>query len=429
MKKTFVILKREYLSRVKTRGFIIATLLMPVLIVFMTTFPAFFAKLNVEKPKRIAVVDLTGRIFVPFSAALMDARRNEKGEPLYKPRQISIDQRNLEQTKSEIIPLIQNGTFDALVIIPRDVFESNFFELYAKNVGNYAFNTTIERFLSNVITDIRLNESGLDTELIKELSGYSRAMTFNVGDKGETKRESGSARFGVIYFMVFTLYMALIMYGVFVMRGIIQDKTSRVMEVVVSSVRPFQLMTGKVLGIGAMGLTQLAIWAVFSGMASAYGLALVKMFNPSLEDLVMPSITISLLLSFIIYFLMGYFLYATLFAGLASIVNSEDEAQQLQWGIIALLVLSFMLMIVVIRGPDGTAATVLSLFPFFSPILMFARIAMNAAPAWQIIVSMILTMATIVGLMWIVSRIFRVGILMYGKRPTMRELMKWIKFT
>ena len=226
----------------------------------------------------------------------------------------------------------------------------------------------------------------------------------------------------------FSVFQALTLYGSFVMRGIIEDKNSRVIEIVVSSVKPFQLMAGKIIGIGAVSLTQLIIWAVLITLASVYGLFIVKQLNPGISAMPLPSISIWIYLSFMIYFILGYFLYATLYAAIGSMANSESEAQSLQAPVAIFLVISFLLMFTVFENSDGSLATILSLIPFFSPILMFYRVSVHSAPIAQVIISIVFLLATIWGAIWVTGRIFRVGILMYGKRPTLPELMKWIRF-
>ncbi len=428
MDKTLALIKREYIQRVRTKGFLIGTLLLPVFMIVIALLPILFAEMNAEKKKTIAVVDLSGEIAQPFTKSLSSSEKNNLGNSVYRVENIAINANELEEKKEELNKNVQDGRLDAFLIIPADIFESNNFEIYEKNVSNFDFNAKMQRYISATVTRLRLVDSGLDADLVKKLSRRAEVKTFKVGEKG-AKEESGALAFGITYVLVMILYMALVLYGAFVMTSIIEDKTSRVVEVVISSVKPYQFMAGKILGTGAAGLTQFAIWVIVAALASSYGLMLAQQFSPGNTNFLIPSIPAWVYISFLIFFLLGYFLYSTLYAAVGSMVNSTNEAQSLQWPVISLLVLSILFMMGIIRNPDSTLAVVLSLIPFFTPIIMFLRISLGAAPLWQVLLSIIITIGTTAGLVWLTGRIFRVGILMYGKRPTLPEVLKWIKYS
>jgi len=220
---------------------------------------------------------------------------------------------------------------------------------------------------------------------------------------------------------VMVLYVTVLLYGVNVMRSILEEKTSRIMEVMLSTASAKELMAGKILGVGAVGLTQVAIWAgtalVFSAGPLAAGAALLK-----------GVLSIKLLIFFALYFLLGYVLYSTLCAAVGSMVNSEQEAQQLQFLIMMPMILSVIMIMQIFQHPNSPLAFWGSLFPFTAPLVMFTRIAMQEPPMWQIGLSIVLMVATIYGMIWLCGRIYRVGILMYGKKPTLPEIVKWIKY-
>jgi ABC-2 type transport system permease protein len=229
------------------------------------------------------------------------------------------------------------------------------------------------------------------------------------------------AMFVATFGMVMVLYMTVLLYGINVMRSILEEKTSRIMEVMLSTASAKEMMAGKILGVGAVGLTQVGIWAVAAGVYSTAGLV-------ASGNLLKGVITIKLLLSFGVFFLLGYVLYSALCAAVGAMVNSEQEAQQLQFLVMMPMILSVFVIVNIFQHPSSSLAFWGSMFPFTAPLVMFARIAMQTPPWWQITISIGLMVATIYGLVLLCGRIYRVGILMYGKKPNLPEIMKWIKY-
>jgi ABC-2 type transport system permease protein len=241
--------------------------------------------------------------------------------------------------------------------------------------------------------------------------------------EGGVKEESGELAFVLSYILVFILYMMLILYGVGVMRGVIEDKSSRVVEILLSSAKPYQIMAGKVLGIGAVGLVQITVWGLCAFLLSTLGAIFAIMARIPL-----PSISGWTIVAFVGFFLIGYMLYASLYAALGSMGNSESDMQSLQFPAIAPLIFSIVVVMAIVKDPNGTMAVVLSMIPFFSPMLMFLRISLHAVPLYQVILCLALCILTIGFMIWFSGRIFRIGILMYGKRPTFPEVLKWIRY-
>ncbi|MGH7811339.1 MAG: ABC transporter permease, partial [Candidatus Binatia bacterium] len=242
-----------------------------------------------------------------------------------------------------------------------------------------------------------------------------------VNERGESER----GRVMLAFTLVMFIYITVLVYGVAVMRGVMEEKQSRIIEVLLASVKPFDLMLGKVIGIGLVGLTQYVFWAIFGVLTSVLPAASAMTFS----GFSLPKISVSLMIFFVVYYLLGYFLYATLYAMVGAIVSNEDDGQQVQWPVSMTFAMSLVVATLVMENPNGTATTILSLIPFFGPSLMFLRIAMGAAPAWQIAVSIALLVVTIIGVIWIAAKIYRVGMLMYGKRPTIPELAKWLRYS
>jgi ABC-2 type transport system permease protein len=428
LKKTFALVKREYLFRVRTKGFLIGTLLMPVFMLVITFLPVLFANANAEKTVRIAVIDFSQKVVAPLTLRLEQTKQGENGESLYKVRSIKISETELTKTQDQLNKEITDGKLDLFVVIPKDVQQTNSIEYYSKNITNFELNEKIHGALSITLNNIRLQQSGLDAELIRTLMKRVDLNTFKVGEKGAT-RQSGGLAFGITYGLVLMLYMALLLYGTFVMTSVIEDKNSRVIEVILSSVKPHEFMAGKIIGTGGAGLTQFFVWIIFAIFSSTFGIYIARQFAPQVSDLPLPEISLWIYVAFMMYFLLGFFLYATLYAMLGSMVNSIQESQNLQWPVMSFLIVGMLMMLGIIKNPDSTLAVVLSLIPFFTPLLMFLRVAVGAAPLWQVILSIIIMSITIWGFVIIAGRIFRVGILMYGKRPTLPEVLRWIKYS
>jgi ABC-2 type transport system permease protein len=238
---------------------------------------------------------------------------------------------------------------------------------------------------------------------------------------GHETRANDKGMFFAILIMVMLLYMAVIFYGVSVMRAVLEEKNSRVMEVLLSSATSTELMAGKLVGVGAVGLTQIGIWIT---MAAVYALPALAA-SASAGEIHIAPLT---LVAFALFFLLGYLLYSSVYAAVGAVITSEQEGQQLQFIILLPLILAVFMMGPVMRAPDSPVAMWTSMVPFFSPILMYVRIAIQPPPAWQIALSLLLLVATIAGILVLCARIYRIGILMYGKRPTLPEIMKWLKY-
>ncbi len=423
MNKSWIIIKREFLTRVKTKGFIIGTFLAPLFMIAVVTLPAMLMIMSPEAETSITVADFTGRLAPVLKADVEESKKDVKDMARYRITEVKADPASLDSLKLRMNKEILRGKNNIFLILPADIFQSNQFELYAQNIGNFQLNQTLNSMVSSVVSKVRLSDSGLDSELIKRLSQRVNAKTFKVAEGG-VKEESGELAFVLSYILVFILYMMLILYGISVMRGVIEDKSSRVVEILLSSAKPYQIMAGKVLGIGAVGLVQITVWGLCIFLLSAVGALFAVVARIPL-----PSVSIWTMVAFIGFFLIGYVLYASLYAALGSMGNTESEMQSLQFPAMAPLVFSIVVMMAIVKNPNGTMAVVLSMIPFFSPMLMFLRISLHAVPLYQVILCLVLCILTIGFMIWFSGRIFRIGILMYGKRPTLPEVLKWIRYS
>jgi ABC-2 type transport system permease protein len=428
MDKMFTVLQREYLSRLKTKGFILGTILTPVLLIAMMVLPGLLIFLKSDNPKRLAVIDQTGVILDSLVVNLNE--KNEAGERLYTFIEHEAAAAEIEAAKKTLAAEVDNGKLDGYIIIPASINEEGSADYYGKSVTNFRENGRIRSVISRAVTERRIQQSGLNSEQVRQLVRRVDLRTFRIAAGGKEEEDRGSTQM-LVWILVMFIYMAMIIYGQIVMRSVIEEKSSRVVESVISSVKPFKLMAGKILGVGALGLTQYSIWALVMGLLSLYGIKMANVFAPKManaSNFTMPAVAPEHLIFFIVFFVLGYFLFAAMYAAVGAMVNSDQEAQQFVFPVIMLVIIPFLTIWHIIGSPNSQMSVILSLVPFFAPITMFARILVQMPPAWQIALCLGLMVATIVGMIWVVGRIYRVGVLMYGKRPTLPEIIKWIKY-
>ena len=420
MDKVFLIIKREYLARVRTKGFILSTILTPLLLASTILIPMLFMDRSSEKNYRLVILDQTNDqpLYTRIEELLKENNKNaddfEVVRETLKPDQVEERKKNLnEDLKAEKIA--------GYVVLPPDFLSSGKMQRRARNVNDFLNNRRIETAFNSAVIEQRMIRAGVNPAQASAINQEVR-VDF-IDEKGE--KESGAAKWGLSFLLAIILYVTILIYGLQVMQGVIEEKQSRIIEVLLSSVKPFQLMLGKVIGIGSVSLTQVTVWALSLALVSAIAAAQALAFG----SFKFPAIPVSLLLFFIIYYILGYFLFATLYAIVGSMVSSQEDGQQAQMPITLLVALPMTLATVIMTKPDSTLSTVLSLIPFFAPILMFMRITVQQPPMWQIVLSIVLMLLTIWGAVWMAAKIYRVGVLMYGKRPSLPELIKWLKYT
>nr|MDP9122241.1 ABC transporter permease [Acidobacteriota bacterium] len=301
----------------------------------------------------------------------------------------------------------------------------NSFEYHAESVSNWLTQAVLERKVSEVVGQWRLREAGFDSTRISALTHHLELQSVHIA-QGGSRKEGGMAGFAVAIVLFLMLYMVLVIYGQQVMQGVIEEKSSRVIEVITSAVNPTELMAGKLGGICLLGLTQLAIWITTLLILTAPGLLASFVALPA--GVSVPSVAPMVVVHFFLLFLLGFFLFATIYAMIGASFNSIQEAQQVAGIAILFVMAPVFFFMPVINDPDSKLAVVSSLIPFFSPLVMMLRIAVKTPPAWQILLAYGLTTATIALMVWLCARIYRVGILMYGKKPTLPEIWRWVRY-
>lgn len=442
MRKFLAVVKREYLQRVRSKMFIAATLLGPLVMSLFGVVPALIFSLNVGDPVKVAVVDQTGKLYSRVHKSIMDeaTELDEPPEPVgdakevngnggergqregdlqqegFELQEVSVAGRSIEQVKSELGEQVRKKEIDGYLLLPPDLLEGATPEFYGSNTGDVFTKRRLEDSLSQAVREERLARANIDVNIVRELSRPVKLHSFKIGDRGE-ERDTG-AGFILVFAAGFVIYLTILMYGQVILGAVIEEKETRIAEILFSSVKPFVLMMGKLIGISLIALTQLGVWGLaFAGfiMFAAQGL--------SVE---IPNIAPVVFVYFALFFLLGYFIYATIYALVGSMVTTAQEGGVLAMPIILLLVIGFYMAFPVISSPDSSFAFWASMFPFFSPITMLVRIVTQTPPFWQIALSLLIGICTVIFLTWLAARIYRVGMLMYGKKATIPEVWRWI---
>lgn len=417
MNKTLKIVRREFVEIVRKKSFLIGLFLVPVFVVASVLVPVLLARVDMGKQKRIAVVDQTGILYQPLEARLDE--RLEDGRPEYLLHEVRPGT-DLETTRRQLTSEINAGTLDAYLVVPSDVFEKGEAGFYGKNVSDIQQVGRLRNALSQIVVAHRLAQRGLDPESVRKWTRRVQLQTLKIV-KGKEKKSGFAREYFTSFAFAMLLYMVTIIYGIMVMRGVLEEKSTRMVEVMLSSVDPLQMMAGKILGIGAASLVQVTVWIGVGLLATAYGR---MAFGPNLPF----AIETDMVVYFGVYFVLGYFLYATLYAIIGAICDTEQDAQHLQILVIVPMILSLLAMTFITRQPGAAPSVVMSLIPFFAPMIMIVRVNVLTPPWIEIAASILILIGTIAGVMWAAARIYRVGILMRGKRATLSEMIRWVRY-
>jgi ABC-2 type transport system permease protein len=432
------ILKREYLTRVKSRGFWIATLLLPLAMAALVVLPSLIA-MRAKATLKLAVVDEIGGVSeglerrlaapAPAPAAGREPTPEEALEaPSRRQRAATFEIERVALAgepaalRARLDRRVLSQEIDAWIWISAAGLADNEVEYHAESVSSFITQSRLESALSQAVATARLEREGFDAAKVAALTHDVELDTIRVAEEG-SRAEAGMAGFFLAYFLFFLLYTVVAIYGQQVMNGVLEEKSSRIVEVLLATVTPAELLLGKLAGIGLAGLTQLAIWLATMALLSTPGLLGAALSG----GFALPTVGGAVVVHFLLLFLLGFFLYAALYAAIGAATNNVQEAQQFAGVVLPFLIAPVLFMMPVINDPDSTLAVVLSLVPPFTPLLMMLRIAVKMPPLWQILAGYVLTALFVAGLVWLCARIYRVGILMYGKKPTFAELARWLR--
>lgn len=434
MRNLKLILKREYLSKVKNKTFIVMTFLSPLIMVGMIALIAYLSMLNSEGQQTIAVYD-QNQSFVKYF------QTNEA------TKFINYSDLSLAAAKDSVIA----NEYDGLLFLP-DLQENkaedieNQIVFFAENAPDNSLLNQLETIISTEITNSRLVASGVN---LQKLADAKTQVSIKIENFSGVRTSKISLYIKMFFGGAagYLLMMFIIIYGNMVMRSVIEEKTNRIVEIIISSVKPIQLMLGKIIGTSLAGITQFLIWVILGGIlmlvfTAVFGLDMGQLqkaqqgtsqivSDGEMQQLLLDIIHLPLLqlvLYFLVYFIGGYFLYSSIYAAIGAAVDNETDTQQFMLPVILPLMLGIYVgFFAVIENPHGTIATIFSMIPLTSPVVMLMRIPFGV-PWWEIVISILILLLSIMGTVWLAAKIYRVGILMYGKKPTYKELYKWLRY-
>jgi ABC-2 type transport system permease protein len=412
MRNVWLIARREYLERVRTRAFLISTLLIPLLMgggIIASVVSTGKAKAG----SHITIVSRDQRLAADLQDELQHGKNSQMTVDVISPGNST--------TKATLDSMLADKQIDGyLWITPADNPDARPSISYTpRSAGDIATRDAITSALRTVLMRERLSHRGMVPRDVDSLMEPVKIDTTQAGKNADT-----TSSFVAIYVLFFLMYMVILLYGMNVARSIIEEKTSRVFEVLLATIKPEEMMAGKVIGVGSVGLTQVVVW-----LFTAVLLTSSSWISAIAGEKVHVSLSPMQIIFFVVYFLLGYLLYSSIAAALGAMVNSEQELQQFNMILVTPLAACMFALAPVVSNPSGVTARVISLIPFCTPLIMYLRISLATPPAWEIALSILLMVLSIYGVLWVASRIYRVGILMYGKRPNLPEILRWLKYS
>ncbi|PEN12244.1 ABC transporter permease [Longibacter salinarum] len=428
MQKILLILRSEFWRRARSKAFILATLLVPVFIVLASILPSVFIYLGEQQSddQTIAVVDETGRLLSALQAEAGDGTRY----------QFTASDAPADSLRDRVL----RGDLDAYLVLPATLLDGEGTPAYfSTESGGMTGPMRLENLIERTVRNTRLTDRNVPDEVRQIMNANLNLSAHTITEEGTEQQSALSGLLGLM--MALAVYIAVFVYGQYVMQGVIEEKSNRVVEVVVSSVKPFELLMGKVLGIGSLGLMQMVVWLVLAGAGLTFGGTILALFLDPADlgvapdassqammeaaGVTLPTVPLSLIFWFIMFFLGGYLLYASLFAAVGSAVEQQQDAQNLLYVVVLPLVIPIIAATYVLQLPNSTMSVVLSHIPFFSPVLMPVRMSATTVPTWEVLIAYALLGATFMVMIWLASRIYRVGIFMYGKAASLSEIARW----
>ena len=477
MNKVWIVIKREYITRVRKRSFVILTLLGPLLLAAIIIAPVYFTSLQEHKVRTIAVIDQTGLYddTLVNTTLLTNLRlKNQKvdiNKAIYRrlpdTKYIKFEFLPSETPIDSIQKNFSKSGYYALLFIPKNLAASNRIQLYSDKDVAINIKMYLSNFFEKELENQKLKARNIDPDILKSVQTKIKIDTIKWTKEGEVKSFASEIAMALSFIAAFLIYFLIFMFSSQVIRGVIEEKTNRIIEIIVSSVRPFQLMTGKILGVALVGLTQFVLWIVltfaitsiagesslFSKKFAQNNQAVTTLLNDttkneSVVDELQPvaeeendmseftnqmSMTLNtidwpvVIISFLVYFFGGYFLYSSLFAAIGAIVDNETDTQQFVLPVTVPMLIAIVMLQSFVSYPDSQVTFWFSMFPFTSPIAMMARIPFGV-PIWEVLVSMAILIITIYFTILFSAKIYRVGIFMYGKKPSYKDVVKWMRY-
>ena len=411
MDKLFLVARWEYMTRIRSKWFIISTVIIPLVLVAFMFLPTLVMQDSGTDTQIVALIDVSGEMSAEFESVIYKQYHLKNGQVKYQI--LVLENKPIEDALTVGQELLNSQTIDALVVLPIDIMEKNHAKYYANFVGNYREQEEIRSVVSSVVLNRRARAAGLNPEIVKQLSRHVDLDLIEIGRDGE--KQSGNELFSFILPVIFVmmLYFAIVMSSQVLMRSVLEERTNRLVEILLSSVNARQLMSGKILGLGLLGLTQLLFYMVCGFAVSQYrGIEIINDVQ---------------ILYFLLYFILGYLFFSGVYAAIGAVFSSEQDAQQAVSIISIISIFPLLMSSYVITNPDSLLTIILSHMPFISPFFMILIIGIKTPPFWHIISTSVLLILYAGFAMIIAGKIFRTAILMTGKRPTLPEIMQWLK--
>lgn len=435
MRKVWAIVRREVVERVRTRAFILSTLLFPLFMGALVVLPGYLMTRSTGT-KRIALVDATGDSLGPqVGRALVAARigKAENAPPRYHVTRFPAVGR-ADAVRDSLVPITglsrkSEGGFDGILVATDSTVTTGRLDYYGDNVASFDEMRDLEQSVRPLVIAKRLESIGVDIGTVTKSVQPLNLVTTKVSN-GRLTSESGRSTFVLAYAMGFILYFALLMFGIQVMTSVIEEKTSRIVEILASSLTPFQMMLGKVFGVGLVALLQLGIWAsiaAFLGSRQASIMQALGAGGGGAPAFSLPAMPLDLMIVFFLYFALGFLLYAGAYAAIGAMCSTPQDAQQLQTPVMMFILAGFVSTFALMRDPNGTAAHVLTFIPMLSPFAVPLRYSIAPLGIPELAASIGVTLAGMLLIVWIASRVYRVGVLSYGKKATFRDMVRWIR--
>jgi ABC-2 type transport system permease protein len=407
LKKIVAIVRWEFVEKVRTKAFLISLVLTPVLIVGFSVVPGLLAMKPDTRVRNIGVIDKTGKVEFGLASVLGKKYKLENGKPNYEVLNIEPGNGDRERANRMVI----SKEIDAYIVIDSSIFTTGKFEYVSENVSNFRETERIQSTVKDVVMAIELEKRGVDPRIVKEASKPIELETVKLSKEGREEKSEGGVDFVLGYVFIFVFALLILTSGQLLVRSVVEEKTNRIVEVLLSSATADEIMSGKIIGLSLLGLTQLAVWAAigvgFAGQLAAY----VRIPDHFWW--------------LIVFFILGYLFYASLFVMAGAPITTEQEAQQITSYVSMALFLPIVIAFMIVQNPNAGYVKLISLFPLFTPTMMALRIPVQSPETWELISgAVVLAVSTFLAMM-AAGRVFRIGILVYGKRPSFKDLLRW----
>jgi len=424
------------MTRVRSRAFVLSTIIGPVIMVLMFALPILLSGAG-GAPKKVAVLDAVQGGFGQLVTQRLNGEMRDtvrKADPRYDATYVPVSPERLTAVQDSLVALtgvrkLGTAALDGVLVITDSALGQGMVRYMGINVGSPGDMNSLERSLRSLVIGGRLQRSGVDPSVVLGVMRPVDLRTLKVSE-GHLTAESGEASFILAYAMSFILYIALLLYGIQVMNSVVEEKSSRIIEVLISSLSPFQLLLGKVIGVGATGLLQLAIWAGTATLLTTFKTQIAALFGASpgsLASLAIPTVSPALLVVFLLFFVLGFLFYASAYAAVGSMCNSTQDAQQAQMPVTIFIAAGLFIMFSLLSEPNGSLARALTYVPFFAPFVTPVRFSFSAMAWWELALSICAMIAGLLIMTALAGRIYRFGILKYGKKASWADAVKWIR--